>query len=176
MAPGTVIWFQNGLCNPVEAFPHFWITDEYFFSFPLFFFSCARKEKLLLIIWPNRAATSLEWGLHMNQWFSTSSSFHLPAGLLDTLVGSETSQWRQWDREIGAAETAAMRHVYWGFILFSQGDIRDRYYLKSSPSGSAPIKGILSRKAVKAAIRTLVWLFSLGIFSSWQLIMQLKLS
>lgn len=159
----------------VEAFPHFWIADEYFFSFLLFFPFCVRKEKLLLIIRPNRAATSLEWGLHMNQWFSA-SSFHLPAGLLDALGGSETSQWRQWDREIGAAETAAMHQVYWGFILFSQGDIWDRYYLKSSLSGSAPIKGILSRKAVKAAIRTLVWLFSLGIFSSWQLIMQLKLN
>lgn len=72
----------------------------------------------------------------MNQCFSV-SSFHFCAGLLDTLDWFETSQWRQWDREIGAAETAAMHQVYWGFILFSQGDIWDRYY-QSSPPGSVP--------------------------------------
>lgn len=146
---------------PCEGFPTFleywWIFLFFPFLFLLLLFFCVGKEKNCTLF--DRIGQPPLWseGCIMNQCFSV-SSFHLPAGLLDTLGGSETSQWRQWDSEIGAAETAAMHQVYWGFILFSQGDIRDRYY-QSSPSGSAPIKGILSGKAVKAAIRTLAWLF-----------------
>lgn len=147
------------ICIPCGGFPTFldnwWILFFFPFSSP-FFFMQERKKTCTLF---DRLGQPPLWseGCIMNQCFSV-SSLHLPAGLLDTLGGSETSQWRQWGREIGAAETAAMHQVYWGFILFSQGDIRDRYY-QSSPSGSAPIRGIFSRKAVKAAIRTLVWLF-----------------
>lgn len=147
------------ICIPCGGLPAFldnwWIFLFFPFSSSFFFFFVQGKKPCTLL---DRIGQPPLWseGCIMNQCFSV-SSFHLPAGLLDTLGGSETSQWRQWDREIGAAETAAMHQVYWGFILFSQGDIRDRYY-QSSPSGSAPIQGILSRKAVKAAIRTLVWL------------------
>lgn len=121
---------------PVEAFLHFWQRMTSLFL--SFFFFNAEKKKTSARPWCAGTEQPPLWTERgtVNHCFSV-SSFHLCAGLLDTPGWFETSRWRQWGRETGAAETAARHRVCWGFVLLSQGDIRDRYY-QSSPPGSAP--------------------------------------
>lgn len=93
----------------------------------------------------------------MNQCFSV-SSFHLCAGLLDTLDWFETSQWRQWAEKLEQRRqlqcTKSTEVLFFSPRVTSETDIINQALLAQHQ-----IKGTLSFKAVKAAIRWSAQLF-----------------